>query len=199
MTQEREAFEAWYGAHMTGPRPWVGTRCEMFSAWQARASLAQPAGVQEAPAEWLNAVKWARKLPLTGTYPLRSRDILAVEAMLAASPQAPQPEAQPADAATIAGLESAGGHLAALVDEAQVLLTELREYARALENETLGGESERGEVSLLDRVDDWLDARPATPSAQAEHTQHCASRGGTGAECDCEAQAEHTVTKETQP
>lgn len=25
---------------------------------------------------------------------------------------------------------------------------------------------------------------------QAEHTQHCASRGGTGAECDCEAQAE---------
>lgn len=72
------------------------------------------------------------------------------------------------DAATIAGLESAGGHLSALVDEAQVLLTELREYARDLEKETLGGESERGEVSLLDLVDDWLDARPAAPSAQAE-------------------------------
>lgn len=66
--------------------------------------------------------------------------------------------------ASIAGLESAGGHLAALVDEAQGLLTEVVAYARDLEEDTLGGQSERGEVPLMDRADDWLAARPALSS-----------------------------------
>ncbi|MDT8998376.1 hypothetical protein RQP53_03690 [Paucibacter sp. APW11] len=69
------------------------------------------------------------------------------------------PQAQP-DQATNAGLIAADGHLSALVDEAQGLLAELVEYARALESNTRGGQSERGEVPLMDRVDDWLAARP---------------------------------------
>ena len=63
------------------------------------------------------------------------------------------------DKATIAGHESAGIHLGALVDEAQGLLTEVVAYARDLEENTRGGPSERGEVSLMDRADDWLAAR----------------------------------------
>lgn len=52
MTQEREAFEAWYAARTQGDnRPWVGTRGEMFAAWQARASLAKPAQADQATAE----------------------------------------------------------------------------------------------------------------------------------------------------
>lgn len=75
----------------------------------------------------------------------------------------------PGDAATVAGLESACGHLSALVDATTLLLRNLRDYTNDLhENRCLGGGPEHGEVPLLDRVDDWLEQRviPA-PSAPA--------------------------------
>lgn len=73
------------------------------------------------------------------------------------------------DGATIAGLESACGHLSALVDVTTLLLKDLRDYTNDLhENRCLGGGPERGEVPLLDRVDDWLEQRvmpaPAAPA-----------------------------------
>lgn len=61
---------------------------------------------------------------------------------------------------TIAGLESATGHLSTLVDEAHSILADLYQYACDLQSDTRGGRSERGEVSLMDRAEDWLAARP---------------------------------------
>lgn len=66
----------------------------------------------------------------------------------------PQAEAEKA------GYESTISHLGAIADYATALAAALRQHVRDLyRNLSPGGENERGEVSLLDLADDWLDAR----------------------------------------
>lgn len=78
----------------------------------------------------------------------------------AASLPAPQ-QATPAQDAENAGLVSANGHLSMLLNESTQMLAQLREMVDALHDTwSNGGRPERGEFPLLDRVDDWLNARP---------------------------------------
>lgn len=89
-------------------------------------------------------------------------------------PDAPVPTVRAAhhdDGASEAGHEAAAGHLSALVDEAQRILADLHQYAIDLQEDTLGGRSERGEVPIMDLAEDWLAARPdlePQPHQQAE-------------------------------
>jgi hypothetical protein len=78
-------------------------------------------------------------------------------------PDAPVPTVRAAhhdDGASEAGHAAAAGHLAALLDEAQRILADLHQYAIDLQDDTLGGRSERGEVPIMDLAEDWLAARP---------------------------------------
>lgn len=69
---------------------------------------------------------------------------------------------QPEQAAEKAGLVSANGRLSTLLNESTQMLAQLRAMVDALHDQWCnGGRPERGEFSLLDRVDDWLNARPS--------------------------------------
>lgn len=80
---------------------------------------------------------------------------------------ATQASQEQSDAATTAGMQSAMGNLSRLVDEATVLLSQLRTMVDDMHEQwSIGGVPERGEFPLLDRVDDWLSARPSQEQAQ---------------------------------
>ncbi len=94
----------------------------------------------------------------------------------ASLPTQPAAQAAPEQNAETAGLLSATGHLSTLLNESTQMLAQLRALVDALHNQwSNGGAPERGEYPLLDRVDDWLGARPpemlshdqATPTQQA--------------------------------
>jgi hypothetical protein len=83
---------------------------------------------------------------------------------LIATIKASQDQACPA---TTAGTDVAMGHLSRLVDEAVVLLGQLRQMVDDMHKQWCnGGVPERGEFPLIDRVDDWLAARPSQEQAQ---------------------------------
>lgn len=107
-----------------------------------------------------NAGKAAHKagvyMPQIETGAELARAVIAVRAALAAQ----QVEPQHGDMAAEAGYRAAAGHLSALVDEAQKILVDLHQYAIDLQEDTLGGRSERGEVPIMDLAEDWLAARP---------------------------------------
>lgn len=91
--QERGAFEAWYEARTLVRVPWVGTRGEMLAAWQARASLAQPASVPAGCQEFVERVskQKAEKPDYWSSCGQCEHNISDAEDLLAAAPQAPQP------------------------------------------------------------------------------------------------------------
>lgn len=79
----------------------------------------------------------------------------------------PPASQEQADAATSAGTQAAIGHLSRLVDEATSLISQLRTMVDDMHEQwSIGGVPERGEFPLLDRVDDWLSARPSQEQAQ---------------------------------
>ena len=85
-------------------------------------------------------------------------------AMVAAlTSPAPVPDAE------LAGARSAVATLSALVDESTDMLTQMRALVGDLHRHwSPGGAPERGEFSLLDRVDDWLSARPEPTAAPVQ-------------------------------
>lgn len=98
-------------------------------------------------------------------------------AALAAQQAAPQAEQQHDEGAAEAGYKAAAGHLAALVDEAHRILADLHQYAIDLQEDTLGGRSERGEVPIMDLAEDWLAARPDLEPQQTQQAAPKASQG----------------------